>query len=190
MTDFTLDTNCLLAIDESRAEAADIRALASAHDTGQAGVAVVAISASENQQGGGAIEDFDDFRARLSALGLGHLEILPALNYWDITFWGRSLWASAEGADLDRSIHALLFPNVEFTWQDYCGAHGLNPTARPSGRWRNCKCDVLALWSHIHFKRDVFVTSDDKFHAVTKKPALIALGANRIETPATSLALI
>ena len=190
MTAFTLDTNCLLAIDESRAEAADIRALANAHEAGQADVAVVAISASENQQDGGTIQDFDDFSARISALGLGHLEILPSLSYWDITFWGRSLWADADSVALDKSIHAILFPNVEFTWQDYCRVNGLNPQARPSGRWRNCKCDVLALWSHIHFTRDVFITSDEKFHAVTKKAALIALGAKRIETPASSLPLI
>jgi hypothetical protein len=187
---FTLDTNCLFAVDESRPEAADVRALASAHQAGQADVAVVAISASENRQGGGSIEDFSDFRARLSVLGLGHLEILPTLDYWDIAFWGRSLWASAQSAALERSIHDVLFPNVEFAWQDYCRVNGLNPLARPSGRWRNCKCDVLAMWSHIHFERDVFVTRDGKFHAETKKPALIALGANLIETPASSLPLI
>jgi hypothetical protein len=53
---FTLDTNCLFVVDESRPEAADVRALASAHQAGQADVAVVAISASENRQGGGSIE--------------------------------------------------------------------------------------------------------------------------------------
>jgi hypothetical protein len=97
LTTFTLDTNCLIAIDEHRPEETPVRARADADAAGNASVAVVAISASENQQGGGAIRNFGEFRERLSRLGLGHLEILPPLLYWDITFWDWSLWADREG---------------------------------------------------------------------------------------------
>jgi len=37
----------------------------------------------------------------------------------------------------------------------------------------------LAIWSHIHHKRDVFVTSDENFHGTAKKLALIALGQTK-----------
>ena len=46
---FTLDTNCIIAVDESRPEAAAILELARTHQTGRASVGLVAISASERQ---------------------------------------------------------------------------------------------------------------------------------------------
>ena len=49
--------------------------------------------------------------------------------------------------------------------------------------WRNAKCDVLALWSHINDKDDIFVTRDGNIHKQTKKPQLHALGAGDILRP-------
>jgi hypothetical protein len=191
LTTFTLDTNCLIAIDEDRPEAIPVRALADAAAVGSVGVAIVAISASEKQQGGGVIQNFGDFRMRLSRLGLGHLEILPPLAYSDIMFLDWSLWSDTNSEALERSIHQILFPQIELSWQGYCRANDLDPRTIPTiGKWRNCKCDVLAIWSHIHSNRDVFVTTDSNFHSATKKQALIALGANRIELPSSAASLL
>lgn len=191
MHTFTLDTNCVIAVDDGRPEASAVRTLADAHAAGRARVAVVAISASEKQRDSGYIRNFAEFQQRLGALGLGHLEILMPLWYLDITYLD---WCVISGPDLElleKKIHEVLFPNVEFHWKDYCLARGLDPAKQflvPG--WRNPKCDVLALWSHIFQKRDVFVTSDHNFHTSTKKPRLIALGANRIEYPDTAVSLI
>jgi hypothetical protein len=190
MRSFTLDTNCLIAIDEGRPEATAIRSLADAHAVGKAAVAVVAISASERQTGGRYIADFAEFRARMAALELAHLDILPPIMYWDITFWDYSLWSDAAMQALERQVHETLFPNVEFLWQDYCRANGLDPASTPTGRWRNRKCDVLAIWSHIHGNRDVFVSSDGNFHVPAKKTALVALGAGHIEYPHDAVSLV
>ena len=191
LTTFTLDTNCLIAIDVHRPEETPVRALTDAAAGGNASVAVVAISASEKQQGGGAIQNFGEFRERLSRLGLGHLEILPR-------YLTGILRSGTGPSGQTRRVRPL-----SETFTTYCSANrvflaGLLPCKwhRSSdhasfGRWRNCKCDVLALWSHIHHNnRDVFVTDDRNFHAETKKPALIALGANRIEIPSSALSLI
>jgi len=79
---------------------------------------------------------------------------------------------------------------VQFLWEDYCRANSIDlPNNSPTGTWRNRKCDVQAIWSHIHHKRDVFVTSDCNFHKADKKAALIALGAGRIEHPEGALSL-
>jgi hypothetical protein len=110
--------------------------------------------------------------------------------YWDITFLDYSLWSDDAMQELERKIHTILFPNVEFLWQDYCRANSLDPASTPTGKWRNCKCDVLAIWSHIHGNRDVFVTSDRNFHIPAKKAALIALGAKHIECPNDAVALL
>jgi hypothetical protein len=111
--------------------------------------------------------------------------------YFDISFWDHCLWSDDLMITLERQIHAILFPNVEFSWQDYCRTNDIDPIPNsPSGKWRNCKCDVQAMWSHIHAKRDVFVTSDKNFHRPEKKAALIALGAKRIEYPDEAVRLL
>lgn len=191
MPTFTLDTNCLIALDEGRPESAAIRAIAAAHGSGTAHAAVVAISASENPKPGmTAVTNFAEFQARLAHLGLGRLEILRPLLYWDITFWDWAEWASPETAALERQLHAVLFPNDAFLYEDYCHDRGLDPKVAVDRRWRNQKCDVLAIWSHIRHGRDVFVTSDANFHAATKKAALLALGAKTIERPDAAAAMI
>jgi len=184
MLALSLDTNCLIDIAEGRPDSVAIRALADAHARGEASVAVVAISASEKQKNGKRLTNFDQFRARLDALALGHLEILRPMLYFDVGFWDWAYMIEAEAEILERKIHAVLFPNVEFQWTDFCSARGWNPDAQlVDDKWRNPKCDVQALWSHIHHGRNVFVTSDAKFHAVTKLPTLISLGAGQILSP-------
>ena len=189
MRTFTLDTNCLIDVEENRPAAAAIRALATAHAGGAADVAVIAMSASENPKPGQRIHNFSEFQDRLAILGLAHLSIVLPMMYFDISFWDRCLWTDEVMADLERQIHAILFPNVQFLWQDYCRDNGIDPPPNSSvGKWRNCKCDVQAIWSHIHGRRDVFVTSDRNFH--NKRPALVALGAGQIECPGDAVKLI
>ena len=146
---------------------------------------MVAISASERQQAV-QIENFTEFQKRLSDLDLGHLNILPAMFYWDITFFDHSLLPDDAMIKLEKDIHDTLFPNVEFSWAAYCEARGLSSDDQifKSG-WRNAKCDVQALWAHIHHRRDVFVTSDKRFHSVAKKNALLSLGSGEIVYPDT-----
>lgn len=190
MKKFTFDTNCIIAIDQGGAEAKAIRALADAHLSGKANVAIVAISASEKQSEKTYLNDFGTFQKRLSRLKLDHLEIVLPMAYWDIAFWGHALWTDDTMREKEREIHSVLFSNVEFDWQDYCRKRSLDPNASPSGDWRNRKCDVQAIWSHIHHSRDVFITSDRNFHKLGKKPALIALGAGAIMYPQETLSLV
>ena len=190
MTTFTLDTNCIIALDEQRPEAGAIRALAEAHRSGTANVALVGISASERQQGGGHIENFATFQARLARLGIDHLHLLRPMAYCDVTFFDWCVLTDESMVDLEHQIHTVLFPNIEFGWLDFCRARDLEPEAGIDRKWRNAKCDVQALWSHIHHKRGVFVTSDVNFHKPTSRTQLTALGAGRIEYPNAAQALV
>jgi hypothetical protein len=52
MLTFSLDTNCIIDIEEERPDSVFVRALAGAHACGEANAAVVAISASEKQKKG------------------------------------------------------------------------------------------------------------------------------------------
>ena len=191
MRTFTLDTNCLIAVAESRPEAADVLRLSTAHASGTESAALVAISASERQQSGEALESFDKFKARIASLGLGHLELLKPLAYWDITFWDFSLWSDDTMVQTERKIHEILFPNIEFLWPDFCAARGLAPeTTPPDRKWRNAKCDVLAYWSHVHAGRAVFVTSDRNFHTTAKAADLQAAFGGSVLTPQSAASLL
>ncbi len=189
MTSFTLDTNCIIALDENRAETAYLRKLVEAHTMGAADVGLVAISASERQKNGGALEDFRVFERRLASLGLDRLMLLPPMMYWDLGFWDQGLWTDELMEELEQKIHSVLFPNIQFSWSDFCKERAVDVNSCDP-RWRNAKCDVQAIWSHIHHSRDVFVTSDLNFHQLNKKQSLIKLGAGRIETPEAAVSFL
>jgi hypothetical protein len=190
MRTFTLDSSCIDTIDEGRAEVQFIRMLAEAHVAGKAKVAVVGLSAAEKHQFGSYFDDFDAFRDHLAALDLAHLEILKPMAYFDISFPDWSIEADETMQVLETKIHHILFPQSEFTWEDYCEEHGIDPSFSPRGDWRKFKCNVQSLWAHIQNKRDVFVTAEDNFYKPDKTSALIALGAGHIERPQQAVALI
>ena len=191
MLTFTLDTNCIIAVEEGRSEASSILQLALAHRSGLASVGVVAISASERQRDGRNLENFAEFKQRLLRVGLGDLVLLEPMMYWGVTYWGFGLLSDDKMVALERKIHQVLFPNIQFLWVDHCKTFGLNPeTAKPDRKWRNAKCDVQAFWGHAFRKRDVFVTSDREFHTNMKKQRLVSLSGGRIETPEAAAKLL
>jgi hypothetical protein len=191
MLKFTIDTNCIIDLEQESSFAHDIRRLVKAHEQGLIHLAVPAIVASENQKGGKPLENFEQFRDRLASLGLSGVELLRPIFYFDLTYWDWCLWSSEEMVDLEKRIHQVIFPEREFLYSDYCAANGIDSSSPMDAKWRNAKCDVLMLWSHIWHQRDIFVSRDGKaYHATTKKPALVALGAGRIEYPNTAIQIV
>ena len=187
MLRFTFDTNAIVDLEEGRPAAPHIRQLIDAHEHGQADVALVAISASEKQRGA-PISNFLDFKDKLSRIGLDHLTLLKPIAHFDLTFWDWSLWSSDAIAAQAQRIHDVLFSTVPYMTTTTRDDEG--DKAAEYWKWRNAKCDVLAMWSHINEGRDVFVTRDDNFMKATKRPALVELGAGKILTPADAVALL
>ena len=186
---FTLDTNCLIDVDEDRPNAAHVRRIVAAHPL-QADVAYVAISASERQKNGGNLELFDEFVARLHRLSIAHLRELPPMMYFDVAFWDHAYLTDEAMGILEQRIHNILFPGFEIDWAAFAAARSLDPNKPSFGtKWHNAKCDVQALWSHIHHGRDVFVTSDRNFLG-SKRAELTAIGAKRILRPVDAAALL
>jgi hypothetical protein len=73
----TLETNCIVALDEDRQpEAGCLRSLLQMHAAGVTQLRIAGSSASERQTGLTYLANFSKFRARLEALGLDHLERL------------------------------------------------------------------------------------------------------------------
>lgn len=46
------------------------------------------------------------------------------------------------------------------------------------------------MWTHIRGERDVFVTNDENFHSLTKRPQLLALGARQVLRAIDALHLV
>lgn len=152
----TLDHNCLIALEKNESEAPYIKKLIVMHDDKKIIIRVVGIGASERLPGGSYATNFDEFKNRFAAIGLGNVEILAPIAYAGITFVERSLSADEAMVELERRIQEVLFPRIDFTYETQ------NDDDEDMRR-RKAKCDVLALWSHITYDGDIFVTSDRNF---------------------------
>jgi len=168
---YTLDTNCIIDLEERRPSASSLKMMLGDHTAGKIHLAIVAISASENQPCGTSSNNYSVFEGKLKAIGLGHLDQLFPMFYWDVGFWDRFIWDG--DPKLERKIHEILFPG--------------EPIAKPQDFgfsekiWRNHKCDVQVAWSHIYYGRDVLVTRDNNFHNNADK--LRSIGLNKIIRP-------
>jgi len=143
------------------------------------------IAASENQRGGRPLETFAIFEAWLERLDCSDLFRIHPLMYWDIAFHGHALWGGdPNSATLEVAIHNVIHPEITFDYTEHSRRRGIPPTQRPAERrWLNAKCDVQAVWSHIHAGNDVFVTEDRGLLRPARRSALLALGAGDITTP-------
>lgn len=186
VTRFTLDTNCLIDVEDGRPGGPFIRELVDRHGKG-INVAVSAIGASERQRNKRYAQNFSEFQEKLKAIGFERLELLLPLAYMDVCFFDHCVMPD-ETDTLERDIHTVLFPSIEFMWVEYAKARGLAVDALDKN-WRNAKCDVLGLWCHIKHGGGVFVTSDSNFHAATKQDNLKALGVGTIAYPKDAAAL-
>jgi len=168
---YTLDTNCIIDLEENRPDAVYVKKILDDHDAGIIDLAVVAISASERQLGGKPVWNYSTFENKLKNVGMDNLEQILPMKYWDVTFWDHAIWDG--DADLEKKIHDLSFP--------------VEPLKKPQEtgfserKWENHKCDVQIAWAHAYHGRDVLVTRDKNFHDNSSQLKLV--GINRIIRP-------
>ena len=189
MVNITIDTNCLVDLELHEGAVDELHRLVAAHDAGRVTINVPGIGASERLKDGSIAENFSLFKNRLRKLASREFQILKPLLYWDIAYVGWAVVGRDETIKLERQIHEILFPETCFRWVEQAKAKGLDPnqeimpTHKELIKWRNRKCDTLALWCHIFYEKDIFVTRDGNFHKTTKKRALEKLGAKCILYP-------
>lgn len=176
----TLDTNCLFDVEERRQGFENIVKLNELHIHGKIELRIPAISASEKKMNDTRTTQFDQFTNYLSDIGLEKTELLFPFLIWDITFWGKSVWASEEMVDLEKSIHNVLFSNIPYSPYN---PDEVEIESKAYKKWRNSRCDSIVLWSHIHYAGDIFITSDQNFHKQSKKEKLIEMGIGSIIKP-------
>jgi hypothetical protein len=144
------------------------------------------MAASENQEGGGTLTNFDDFEGWLKRLDCADLPRILPLAYFGVAFWNHALYGSREYRAREEAIHRVLHPGIVFNYAEYCQSHGIDPAQPLDRKWRNAKCDVQMMWSHVHAANDIFVTEDRRFHS--KRDELLGLGAGEIVTPLQAIA--
>ena len=190
MKKFTLDSNCIYALENAEPSARYVQWLAEANNAGLIKVRIPAIAASEAQKGGGSL-GVEQFSQRLTAVGLDEVKLLRPMAYSNITLTNFSLAHEEEMLKLEKQIHRILCPQIEFHYTVYNAARSGGQSHSPiAKRWLNAKCDIQSMWCHIHYDGDIFVTGDNDFHKKTKKGQLIALGAGMICRPNEAVALL
>ncbi|OWV40486.1 hypothetical protein CDZ95_21315 [Mameliella alba] len=189
----TLDWNCVIEVEEGRAQAAHVTDLIRRHRKGKFEVALLAASASENSRSKRFPGNADFFKDRVSALGWNDLPLVPmpgifGLSYWDFCY------SVGDGDKFERDMDALwcvIAPKVPSRPSEHLPS-GVSLTdeaiqSEELSKWRNAWCDVISAYSHIHGGRDVFVTNNTRDFQ-NNSEALLRLGMKHIFTPAETLA--
>ena len=121
---------------------------------------------------------YELFEELLSHAGLEAAPRLRPLMIWDVTFWDHCLWSDEQMQDKAKEVEDVLFgksPPIDIFGE---------PDDSPKlAAWLNRICDIQSMWCHLHYKNEVFVSSDQNFHKATKLPRLLKLGAQRIVRP-------
>lgn len=174
MKKLTMDTNCLLAVDNKEAGYEAIEKILNLHHAGNVDVRVVATTAAENILANP--NPFEVFLALLKKTGFDRCEILKPLGRYNMYFYDHAVYASPEDERLENQVWEVLFP-------------GISPASPEPGspeaikRWNNKMCDCQMIHSHIKYGGEVFITQDQNFMKQSKINHLVALGAGVITTP-------
>jgi len=175
---FTLDTNCIIDLEENRPDSVYLKKLLEAWHNDNINLAVVAVSASENQPAGEINNSYSQFEKKLSSVGLSDATELLPLAIWDVFYWDHALWSDEEMKKLSNDIRDVLFPGISLS----------PPEGQKEERiWRNKLCDVLVVWCCIFHGWDTLVTRDNNFHK--KKKDLFKLGVKNILLPKEAVEL-
>jgi hypothetical protein len=187
----TLDNMCIIDLEQSREDASQIKRLIQTHHDKEISLRVVAASASELKQDRSTHpQHLDEFKQRLSLIGLSDVEILPTLARSDFSFSGYCVSSGRWLDELEKEIQTVLFGENEVEFGDFCRKYRYDEKAKEWDEGVRRKCDVLTLWSHIWYGGDIFVTRDDNFFRQTKKQKLIELGAGKIMRPAEAVKML
>ena len=184
----TLDTNCVIDVESGEGAVLELRRLLSKHQTGQIELQLAGIMASERLRAGGYASNMSEFADRVQRLSSRAIRVLEPIGRWGVTYWDGGVWADDSMTNLERTIHGILFAQ-SYEWAVIARANGIDPAAAPDEsdtdwrKWRNRLCDSAAMWCHIHYGGDMFVTRDENFLKPVKRTALEQLGARRIGDP-------
>lgn len=169
----TVDRNLIIAVQNNEPEKSVMMQIFKAHNAGRLSVGISASNRVENQLDGVEIQGLDSFLNDCKTVGLQNPEVLDYPLDWEMGLWEHGT-ISTDAYALELTIHEILHPTAPTFLSD----------SQPDyvrRRVRNRKCDVFAMWSHIWFERDVFLTKDKRF--IKRRVRLEKIGAKGIFLP-------
>ncbi len=184
----TLDWNCVIEVEEMRPQSAHVIDLVDAHLRGEIEVALLATSASENSRSKRFPGSAKFFTERVSKLGWSELPLVPMPAVWGLTYWDFCFYIH-DGEAFERDTDAL-WQVIAPKFPRKLANHVVDGQilddelfqSEQLSKWRNVWCDVLSAYSHIHAKRDVFVTNNTRDFQRNAE-ALAKLGMEHICSP-------
>ena len=187
----TFDFNCIVEIENNGSLVRHLNKIIDYFKNKKIIISIPMIAASEKKQDGKYSSNVNEFLERLKNLNISDANLLKPIVYWGFTFYGHAIYPGKELADLEKKIHSVLFPKIEYKYNDFCKERNINIKDKPlNDKWLNVRCDTLALWCHIYYGNDVFISSDKNYFKKTKIKKLIELGAKNILKPNEALIYI
>jgi len=114
----------------------------------------------------------------VETLGFKEVEFTKPIGYCDLSFLDYCVYSGEEAEKLDHDIHKILFSSIEPKYDDFCKKRGID-SKTCNHKWINAKVDVLVLWCHIYYNKDILVTHDENFKRC--KPDLAQILSKKIE---------
>jgi len=171
----TLDTNCLIDLEDRTGQAPAIWELIKLHRAADIRLFVSAIPAADHLADKAMSEDYGQFEHRLKALRIDDLPSVLPTGRNEMAFWGAAVYGNHRD-DLLEKIHHIVYSTVD--------------TLFLTARSRTIPCDTDGLAAHIRSGHDIFVTSNQHFRKTARRQALVALGAKNILTPEEALSMV
>lgn len=177
----TIDTNCIIGLEEVRDYAPTINDLIDLNNRGEIELQVVAISASEKQPNGMMAPNYSLFRDRLKKNRLDSATLLLPPMILGISYMGTGKLNWREISIYRRAVHSILWPGFPEEFEDF---EKTADTSQPGWqwKWRNRLCDTLAYACHLDAGGGLFVSNDKVFHG-SKKTYLLDLFGGEISKP-------
>lgn len=169
----TIDRNVIFSVSNCEPGYEFAARLFAAHKNKSIAIAVSAANRVENNKSRVPIQSLEKVLQDCRLAGLMEPEILDYPLDWEMGLWENGILSQA-GFDLELALHQILFPNIPTYLTN-------NQSSQLRRKVINAKCDVFALWGHIYFGRDYFITKDDNF--LKKSGKLKDLGARHIYLP-------
>lgn len=175
MKHLTLDTNCLLSLDNKEPGHEYIQKIQNhKYHTERFDVCVVVTTASENLLNN--INPYEAFQALLKRTGFGYCQILKPTGTYNLNLWNKAVYATPDDIQLEDMIWKILFPGKNSEYPKPGSPESVK-------KWKNRMCDCQMLHSHIKYAGDIFITQDNNYFKQSKIEKLIALGAGAITHP-------
>jgi hypothetical protein len=108
------------------------------------------------------ISNFNEFKDYMTQFKFNNYELLKPPLISDVSFYDYSVFINDTDYSNLQNIFKLLFPNTEFSHNEYCKNKNL-PLSTLNLDWKNKLIDSIILWSCVYYNKSMLLTRDSNF---------------------------